>query len=82
MIEGVSQALNDKMEAVGATVCGEDGTLGRVCEHGISHPVAHIHGRNHTEQQIRNRHSEIPSRGLVRWCECDGCCAEWPKSID
>jgi hypothetical protein len=81
MIEGVTQSLNDKMEAVGAKVCCEDGTLNRVCEHGVAHPVAHAHHKNLTEEQIRNRHSAMPSRGLVRWCQCDGCCAEWQKQF-
>jgi hypothetical protein len=41
--EGVTAAVNEKMEAVQANVLREDGLLLRTCTHGVRHPVGDIH---------------------------------------
>lgn len=52
----------------------EDGLLLRACEHGIAHPVGHLHGPIDFDQQMKRRHSRVPSPGIVSKCDCDGCC--------
>lgn len=54
--------LERKMRRLRADVVRMDGRLERMCEHGIGHPVGHIH-------------REMTDVDTVHGC--DGCCKEW-----
>jgi hypothetical protein len=42
-IEGVTLAVNEKMDAVRGNVLREDGVILRTCSHDVRHPVGDIH---------------------------------------
>lgn len=81
--EGVTAGVNEKMEAVQADVVAEDGLLLRVCEHGVRHPVGHLHRAFIRDKERAKRHyvPGVPSP-CIRPCGCDcQCCEPWLNEV-
>jgi hypothetical protein len=68
IIDGVTLAVNEKMNAVRGDVLREDGLIERVCEHDVRHPVGDIHSG---VVSFVNKEAHIP-----RCCE-GRCCEQW-----
>jgi len=66
-IEGVTVAVNEKMDAVQSNFLREDGVLFRTCEHGTRHPVGCIH-RGAVPWEEADVHKRTG---------CCGCCSSW-----
>jgi hypothetical protein len=81
--EGVTASVNASMDAVDANVLEADGLLLRTCEHGIRHPVGHLHrdlyfAQHEGEYGDERRHYvQTEHAGLDSRVACDGCCAPW-----
>jgi hypothetical protein len=64
----VSPSVYAKMHAVQATTVREDGLLLRFCEHGVTHPVGHLHfGAVPTKEAEAHAHRCCPSTCCLRW---------------
>lgn len=66
--EGVTESVLAKMNALHAGSLREDGLILRRCEHGVKHPVGHIH---------TNRVGLEESRSHEQRCCPDACCKAW-----
>jgi hypothetical protein len=78
--EGVTDDVNEKMEAVNADVICADGLLLRECEHGVRHPVGNVHSDDITERESQTRHevrSSIAGTTALSACCVSECCARW-----
>lgn len=74
--EGVTGSVNETMERVQADVLREDGLLMRACEHGVRHPVGHLH-----DTYLNSKDRAYHERKGERWTECceNFCCSEWAQ---
>jgi hypothetical protein len=72
--EGVTASVDAKMTEVQANVLGEDGMLFRTCEHGIRHPVGHIHDDKLISMEVRQQRHH---RAGATIAACDQCCLNW-----
>jgi len=86
-IEGVTPEVAAAMNAVDANVLCEDGLLQRTCEHGIRHPVGHLHGYKDgnlalQDPSLKKRHDKKTRWGMA-WggVQCDGCCSGWKVDL-
>jgi len=65
------------MDAVDGDVLCEDGLILRTCEHGVRHPVAHLHPERPLDRDTRHEiHGTYASVRGVACCPA-GCCAAW-----
>lgn len=78
--EGVSPQVNARMEAVNANVLENNGLMLRTCEHGVRHPVGHLHRPiNAADFSSHEMKTVSPLPRRVPCCDAK-CCLQWPTT--